>query len=324
MSLFRNRTVLGIVCIATALLVCFGITPMVNKGLSSKTMVVRMKVSAKTGSQVTDKMLETVEVGNYNLPAGVIKDPKEIVGKYLLADVFADDYLTAAKLSDTPAKENEYLYNLDGKKQAMSITLSSFAEGVSGKLMSGDIVSIIVPDYRKTGETVIPSELKYVEVIAVTAKSGNDANTDSQANSANQDEEKERELPSTVTVLVTPEQSKILAMFEDDGEMHLSLVYRGDEATCKKFIKAQDDVLEEIKLMMEEAEAAAREQSLAEGETAPEMKTIGEEGTTIVTGNKKNNNSLIIQGNKIATSPLPATAATGAVDIQSAANILAQ
>ncbi len=46
----------------------------------------------------------------------------------------------------------------------------------------------------------------YVEVIAVTANSGSDANTGEQT-----EESEERELPDTVTLLVTPEQSKILA-----------------------------------------------------------------------------------------------------------------
>lgn len=43
--------------------------------------------------------------------------------------------------------------------------------------MSGDIVSVIAPDYKKQVTTVIPPELQYVEVIAVTANSGYDANT---------------------------------------------------------------------------------------------------------------------------------------------------
>lgn len=53
-------------------------------------------------------------------------------------------------------------------------------------------------------------------------------------------------MPSTVTILVTPEQSKILAELESQGEIHISLVYRGDYVECQKFITAQDDVLHEL------------------------------------------------------------------------------
>ena len=120
----------------------------------------------------------------------------------------------------------------------MSVTIKSFANGLSGKLQSGDIVSVIASDYKKQGMTVIPSELKYVEVISVTASSGYDANT-GEAKS----EKDERELPSTVTLLVSPEQSKVLAELEADGKLHLSLVYRGTPANTTKFTEAQDKVI---------------------------------------------------------------------------------
>lgn len=312
MKIFRNRTVLGILCIAVSLIICFAITPLVNKGLSSKTTIVRMKTNAKAGAQITNAMVEEVEVGKYNLPENVVKDIDDIKGKYLASDLYDGDYILTSKVSDTPAKENEYLYNLNGTKQAMSITINSFAEGVSGKLMSGDIVSVIVSDFNGTGQTIIPTELKYVEVIAVTAKSGNDANTD--ANVPTDDEEEvEKELPTTVTVLATPEQSKILAMLEAESEMHLSLVYRGNEQTAKKFIEIQDEVLEEIKTLLDEM-------SKTEGE---EYKEIGESGTTVVSGYTRiNKNSIIAEGNRIATSELPATASLGTDDVHAAANIM--
>ena len=41
MKLFKNRTVLGIFCIAVSLIICFAITPLVNAGLSKKVTIVR-------------------------------------------------------------------------------------------------------------------------------------------------------------------------------------------------------------------------------------------------------------------------------------------
>lgn len=322
MKLIRNRTVLGILCIVISLIICFGIVPFVNRGLSSKTRIVRMKANAQAGTQITSSNAEEVEVGKYNLPDNVIRSLKEVEGKYLTVDVCDGDYLLSTKVSDTPAKENEYLYNLNGEKQAMSITINKFAEGLSGKLMSGDIVSVIVSDFRKTGQTIIPTELKYVEVIAVTAKSGNDANTEeTKQQKTDDDEEVERELPTTVTVLVTPEQSKILAMLEAESEMHLSLVYRGDEATGKKLIDAQDEVLKEIEELLKEAEEAENPEGTAgDGKT---YKEVGAGGTTVVSGYLTiHQSSVIANGNKIATSPLPATASMGTEDIKEAGQII--
>ena len=238
MNLFKNRTVLGVICIILSLLICFGITPMFNKEMSKKTEIIRVKEEIKTGEQITEDMIETIEVGGYNLPENVIKSQDTAVGNYALADFSAGDYILNNKISKIIQAENGYLYNLNGEKQAISITFKSFANGLSGKLESGDIVSIIAPDYKEQGATVIPPELKYVEVISVTSDTGFDANTNKEYT-----EEDERELPATVTLLVTPEQGNILAELEEDGTSHLSLVYRGDVEKAKEFITIQDQII---------------------------------------------------------------------------------
>lgn len=239
MKIFRNRTVIGVLCILLSLVICFGITPLFNKSASEKAVVVRVAKDIKAGDEITANMVQTVEVGAYNLPAGVLTEESDVVGKYATADLAVGDFLLPTKLSDEPAAENSYLYRLDGTKQAMSVSIKSFATGLSGKLKSGDIVSIIVSDYKGKGETVIPAELQYVEVISVTASSGYDANTE-------QDSTDEKELPSTVTFLVTVEQSKVLAELEQESKLHLSLVYRGEAEKAAAFVKAQDALIEKL------------------------------------------------------------------------------
>ena len=238
MKIFRNRTVIGVLCILLALIICFGVTPLFSRSASEKTDIVRVRKDIKEGDEITAEMVQTVEVGAYNLPQNLMTDKKEVVGKYATADLVAGDYILSSKLSAVPAAENAYLYNLDGTKQAISVTIKSFATGLSGKLESGDIVTVIVADYQGKGETAIPPELQYVEVISVTASSGYDANTGEVVD--------EKELPSTVTLLVTTEQAKVLAELEQDSELHLALVYRGTPENAAKFIAAQDALIEEL------------------------------------------------------------------------------
>ena len=238
MKIFRNRTVIGVLCILLALIICFGVTPLFSRSASEKTEIVRVTKDIKEGDEITAEMVQTVEVGAYNLPQNLMTDKKEVVGKYATADLAAGDYILSSKLSAVPAAENAYLYNLDGKKQAISVTIKSFATGLSGKLESGDIVTVIVADYQGKGETAIPPELQYVEVISVTASSGYDANTGEVVD--------EKELPSTVTLLVTTEQAKVLAELEQDSELHLALVYRGTPENAAKFIAAQEALIEEL------------------------------------------------------------------------------
>ncbi len=243
MKFLKNRTVLGVVCIIISLIICFAITPLFNASKSNTMRIVRVKNDLKIGQEITAKDIEVVEVGAYNLPSEVVKKSEAVVGKYAAAEMFKGEYVLAAKISDTPASENAYLYGLTGEKRAISITIPSFAGGLSGKLISGDIVSVIAVDYRETGETIVPDELQYVEVIAVTDKKGNDEET----TTIKPDGEEETSLPETVTLLVTPEQANILAELEAHGEIHVALVYRGTAENAQKFVDAQEKFLEELK-----------------------------------------------------------------------------
>ena len=279
MGFLKNRTVIGVICILLSLLICFGITPLFNKGISQKTEIVRVTKEIKAGDEITKDMIQVVEVGGFNLPGNIIRIKDNIIGKFATTDLGIGDYILNTKISDIPASENAYLYNLDGSKQAISITIKSFANGLSGKLQSGDIVSVIAPDYKKQGETVIPAELKYVEVISVTSSSGYDANT----GDGGALEKDERELPSTVTLFVTPEQGNILAELEADSKSHLSLVYRGKPEYAKEFINMQEEIIEELyseEVLEESSEKNPEEENLEDTIDTPKTNPKDEEVPT--------------------------------------------
>ena len=241
MNFLKNRVVIGVACIVLFLIICFAVTPLFNQTISEKTEIVRVVKEIRLGEEITPDMVKSVEVGAYNLPEDVVKNTDTAIGKFASADLVPGDYIIASKIAEEPAAENAYLYNLNGEKQAIAVSVKSFANGLSGKLQSGDIVSVIAPDFKKQGVTVIPPELQYVEVIAVTANSGADANTGELS-----EDGEDRELPDTVTLLVTPEQSMILAELEADGDIHLSLVFRGEQKQVAEFIAAQETVLSEL------------------------------------------------------------------------------
>ena len=76
--------------------------------------------------------------------------------------------------------KNAYLGKLNGENLAISVSIKTFAAGLSGKLEAGDIVTLIASDVGEKKETLVLPELKYVEIIATTASSG--ADNDAQAN----------------------------------------------------------------------------------------------------------------------------------------------
>jgi len=271
MGFLKSRTMLGVLCIVLSLLICFALTPLFNQSVSQKTQIVRVVKDIRAGDQITKDMVQAVEVGGFNLPEAVLRQPQTVVGMYARADLSAGDYILPSKLTDVPAAENAYLYSLTGEKQAISVSIKNFAGGLSGKLISGDIVSVIAPDYRKMGSTVIPPELTYVEVIGVTASSGYDTDTGEQSG-----DEDEKQLPATVTLLVSPEQAKILAELEADGKLHLSLVYRGSRENAAKFTELQDKVISALYPVPTEQTAEEETQPATQGPDSEPENTVPE------------------------------------------------
>lgn len=68
----------------------------------------------------------------------------------------------------------------------------------------------------------------------------------------------------------------MFARLEAEGEIHLSLVFRGDADKASEFIKAQDQVLDEIKAAEEEA---LQEEGATEEDGQPVMNADGQETT---------------------------------------------
>lgn len=243
----KNRTIIGIICIVLALVVTFAVAPLVNKLAESKVDIVRMKSDVVQGHQISDSDVEVVKVGGYNLPADVIVRKENVVGKFAATDLKAGDYLLPSKFSATSDKANDVFRTLNGDKQAISITIQTFAGGLSGKLENGDIVQLVVYE-NDTSKAIMPGALTYVKVITTTTAEGADKDE------LTVNEDGTYELPSTVTLLVNREQAKLLVEYENSGRIHADLVFRGDDATAQKFLDAQDEYFRQMKEKTEEGE----------------------------------------------------------------------
>lgn len=191
----------------------------------------------KQGTQISEEMLEKAEVKTSSIPAGVITDAAEIIGKYASSTLYAGDYLTAAKLTGEANTASDVFASLDGTKVAVSATIDTFAAGLSGKLENGDIISMIVVD-KETGKAYIPAALRYMKVITTTTSGGIDQD------SIVKNEDGSYEVPSTVTLLANTGQAKLLAKYDAETTLTVALVYRGNTENANKFLKAQDEYFE--------------------------------------------------------------------------------
>ena len=238
--MLKNRTLIGIVLIILSVALCFGISPLFSRILEQKTTIVRLKQDVPQGAQITGSMLEAVEVGTLNLPTDMQNDPTQILGKYTVAAMFAGDTFTDAKLSDTIDTSDSLLRSLDPSETAMSVTINSLANGLSGKLQQGDIIQIVSVN---DDEAEIYDELQYVEVLATTADNGSDDTYSADTVNDTSSDDEEQDLYATVTVILQ-DRSQALKLAEcENSSLHAIFVCRGDEEQKEKLLAAQREIL---------------------------------------------------------------------------------
>ncbi len=228
----KNRTVIGVICIILSVALMFGISPLVNNLSSNKITVCQVTENISKGELITSSDVTLVEIGSFGLTDGMLTSKDEIVGKYAKSDIYANVNIYPDMLTDKIDTSDDIFDSLDGEKIAMSITIQSLASGVSDNLKNGDIVSIVVVNGL---ESSIPTDLTYVKVITTTSSSGVDSD---------QISDDEKELSSTVTLLVTPEQAELLANYEANSKIHLTLVSR-DEDKAEEFLLKQEELTAE-------------------------------------------------------------------------------
>lgn len=242
----KNHALIGIISIIIGLLTAFVLTPLYGGILEKQEEVVKVKEKITEGELITADKLETVNVGAYGLSPDVIKSIDGITGKYAKTDFYKGSYIIGEGLSDVAPREDTYLNDIPEDKYAISITVQSFAAGLSSKLLKGDIVTIIT----KKGEgdeavTEIPRELTYVEVLSTTEEDGEDKENNGKEVKKEDDTKAKKKL-ATITLLVNSLQAEQLASFENQRGIHVALKCRNNEKLKKELLDEQEKIFKEM------------------------------------------------------------------------------
>lgn len=236
------RLLYGILSIILALIIAFIAIPAVTRKAASTTEIIRIAETVYAGECITESDLETVTVGNFNLPPSLATKPEDVIGTYAVTNLYPGDYVLPQKVSSTPLSSDPSLDAIPDGMMAFSVSVRSLAVGLSDKLQVGDIVRVYHYDDNQVLDPVpdIP-ELHFVKVLAVTDENGYDTDY-------KQPDLVETEKPQTasVTLLVSPLQARLLTLFENDGNIHLALVSRGNPKLAEELLQRQTDTIASI------------------------------------------------------------------------------
>ncbi len=233
----NNRFIFGLLSLLLAAVTAFVALPVIARQTNGKTEIVRVTMPILKGEKVSAANTETIEVGSYNLPAGIARSLDDIDGLYATSDLSPGDYILPAKVSTVPVSSDAALNSIPSGKVAISLTIQTLASGLSDKLQPGDIVRI----YHFLDMAMEVPELRFVKVLSVTDADG--INVDN-AREPLEDEEKQQS--ATITVLASPEQARTITALENDGVAHVALVCRNNEKLAEELLAEQELTLAEI------------------------------------------------------------------------------
>jgi len=238
-KIFRNRFIVGGLCFAIAAVLAFVVLPNILDAKEATINVVRATRDIGAGVQITDRDIEIVEVGAFNLPTNTVYDRSLVVGMYARTsitqgDIFLDTKVTDVRFSTLMEKAEH------DKMRLITITLPNVATGVGGHLQAGDIVNVryFMPEqteYEYDEELELEVKIDIPPMIVddplleritlyAVENVGAEAITSETADEARVSD---RLIPKTATLIVTEEQAQAILYAEYMGKIHLVFVSRG-------------------------------------------------------------------------------------------------
>lgn len=276
MKILRNKFLIGILCIVIGVTVGFVLLPRSQDADINMTRVVRLRQDVEAGAKLEEAMMEIATIPAESVPEGASSALESFLNRYASTPLYKGDVLTAAKVRDTLV--DPVAAAAAKGKQLVSVTVPSLSAGVSGTLQPGDVVSIMVTSkvtqfnqnlgllapaedsedeplqsgglissVTRESQTYIPEELRYLEVCKVSSSDGTDALVNGDKN-----KDEPNRLPVTITFYATGEQALKLAEVEQNGEIHVTFLARGDAADA--YIPRAERVLADLAAPAETAQ----------------------------------------------------------------------
>lgn len=234
----RSRGFAGGICVVAGLLVWLIGVPLLQQANAATIQVVTLAQDVSAGTKITMEDLVVEERGRINLPFGAFDDTSAAVGKYISVAGKAGDILTADRVTDEILSDDPELVTLPAGKLAISASLATLQQSVSGKLRAGDVIQVFaVEESQETAGKYVGyavPELQRVEVLSVTNSAAQNVVT------GDRTPDMDRQA-ATVILAVNVDQAAVVAELGYSATLYAALVTRGDADVKEAALKQQDD-----------------------------------------------------------------------------------
>ncbi|AVX40794.1 Flp pilus assembly protein CpaB (plasmid) [Carboxydocella thermautotrophica] len=217
----NKRILVALGGLLLALIGVFGANRYVKANLK-EVEVVTVKQEIPAYTQITQDMLTTKTVGANGLDANVIKDSKQLIGKYTTTKLIPGDLILPGKISDINEVPQGYLYTIKPEDRIVAIP-TDLTKSAGGTVKKGDYVDLIVILKSNNGPSSAKLFLQHIPVIDVRDPDAN------QLGAVKKDEEgkiiatNQKKVPGAIVVAVKPDQAEKIALYSEVGKIFVAV-----------------------------------------------------------------------------------------------------
>lgn len=249
----KKRVVIGAVCIALSAIIAFIGIPLTVNSITDTVEVLRATSDIKPGDMLTKNNCKAIKMNKEGLPDNYLESlPEHDV--YSISYIGVEGFILESSIT-TNASTEMSLTNIPSGKVAISFTMQGDATSFDNQFKAGDIVQFLEYHHiagTQKSSTQVNKLLNYVKLISVNTDYGVEVT----------DKDKDNTKYTVATVIVTPEQAQEIVRLEQEGNVHLVLIYRGEVEKANSYVIAQDKYLEKI------SNPKVEQNSTSGGETA--------------------------------------------------------
>ncbi len=230
-KILKNKLFISTACLVLAAVLSFVLLPKMYEDKTATANVLVINQTVDEGTEITENLLTTAEVGAFGLSGAVATDKDQVVGMVATSTIYEGEYLTKNRL----VTADDYERSASGAVLAdgqflLALKIPSTSSGLAGQLRGAALVDVYttVEDENgaiKTEKALSRISVKHVLNSKVESLDDLDECMTEEADDVKDDADY---TPVYIVVTVDETQAKTLIALEKAENFHLTLIKAGD------------------------------------------------------------------------------------------------
>jgi pilus assembly protein CpaB len=230
-KILKNKLFISTACLVLAAVLSFVLLPKMYEDRTATANVLVLNQTVTEGTEITEKMLSTAEVGAFGLSGAVATNKEQVIGMVATSTIYEGEYLTKNRLVTV----EEYEKSASGAVLAdgqflLALKIPSTSSGLAGQLRGTALVDVYTTVEDENG--VIKTEKALSEISVKHVLNSKLESLDDLGESMTEEEDGVKDdtdyTPVYIVVTVDETQAKTLIALEKAENFHLTLTRAGD------------------------------------------------------------------------------------------------